>query len=81
MKFIQTPVKGMQDFLPSDMQLRQHVLSTIRRTYAQFGFNEIETPMMAGLRLTGAHWRADFLLTGSGISGKRMTLPSNERAC
>jgi hypothetical protein len=30
--------------------------------------------MMAGLRLTGAHWRADFLLTGSGISGKRMTL-------
>ena len=54
MKFIQTPVKGMQDFLPSDMQLRQHVLSTIRRTYAQFGFNEIETPMMEHIEnLTG----------------------------
>lgn len=54
MKFIQTPVKGMQDFLPADMQLRQHVLSIIRETYGQFGFNEIETPVMEHLEnLTG----------------------------
>lgn len=54
MKFIQTPVKGMQDFLPADMQLRQHVLSVIRSTYGQFGFNEIETPMMEHIEnLTG----------------------------
>ena len=46
MKFIQTPVKGMQDFLPADMVLRQHVLGLIRDTYARFGFDEIETPVM-----------------------------------
>ena len=54
MKFIQTPVKGMQDFLPSDMALRQHILAIIRGTYAQFGFNEIETPVMEHIEnLTG----------------------------
>lgn len=54
MKFIQTPVKGMQDFLPSDMELRQHILAIIRGTYAQFGFSEIETPVMEHIEnLTG----------------------------
>lgn len=54
MKFIQTPVKGMQDFLPSDMELRQHVLSVIRDTYARYGFSEIETPVMEHIEnLTG----------------------------
>ena len=46
MKFIATPVKGMNDFLPSDMRLRSHVLKVIRETYARFGFDEIETPAM-----------------------------------
>ena len=46
MKFISTPVKGMNDFLPSDMRLRQHVLGLIRETYARYGFDEIETPAM-----------------------------------
>lgn len=54
MNFIQTPVKGMQDFLPQDMVLRQHVLAVIRNTYAKFGFNEIETPYMEHIEnLTG----------------------------
>ena len=54
MKFIQTPVKGMQDFLPADMVLRQHVLGLIRDTYARFGFDEIETPVMEHIEnLTG----------------------------
>ena len=54
MKFIQTPVKGMQDFLPADMVLRQHVLGLIRVTYARFGFDEIETPVMEHIEnLTG----------------------------
>ena len=44
MKFISTPVKGMNDFLPADMRLREHVLSLIRSTYATYGFDEIETP-------------------------------------
>ena len=46
MKFISTPVKGMNDFLPADMRLRQHVLKLIRETYARYGFDEIETPAM-----------------------------------
>ena len=54
MKFIQTPVKGMQDFLPGDMVLRQHVLGIIRDTYAKYGFTEIETPVMEHIEnLTG----------------------------
>lgn len=54
MKFISTPVKGMNDFLPSEMRLRQHVLGLIRETYATFGFDEIETPAMEHIgNLTG----------------------------
>ena len=54
MKFIQTPVKGMQDFLPEDMALRQHVLGLIRETYGSYGFTEIETPVMEHIEnLTG----------------------------
>ena len=54
MKFIQTPVKGMQDFLPEDMALRQHVLGLIRETYGRYGFTEIETPVMEHIEnLTG----------------------------
>ena len=46
MGFSKKPVKGMTDFLPGDMRLRNSVLAEIRRTYAQFGFAQIETPMM-----------------------------------
>ncbi len=46
MKFISTPVKGMQDFLPADVRLRRHVLGLIRETYVTYGFDEIETPAM-----------------------------------
>ena len=54
MKFIATPVKGMNDFLPQDMKLRQHVLRLIRDTYATYGFDEIETPSMEHIEnLTG----------------------------
>ena len=46
MAFSKKPVKGMTDFLPQDMRLRNAVLGEIRRTYAQYGFAQIETPMM-----------------------------------
>lgn len=46
MAFIKTPVKGMNDFLPVETELRQKVLSKIRETYSAFGFREIETPCM-----------------------------------
>ncbi|MGN0242475.1 MAG: histidine--tRNA ligase [Lachnospiraceae bacterium] len=44
MKFIKTPVKGMNDFLPSDMRLRDYVIGLIKDTYGSFGFTPIETP-------------------------------------
>lgn len=46
MAFSKKPVKGMTDFLPGDMRLRNAVLAEIRDTYAQYGFAQIETPMM-----------------------------------
>ena len=46
MKFIKTPVKGMVDMLPADMRLREHVLSMIKKTYGQYGFMQIETPIV-----------------------------------
>lgn len=54
MKLIKTPVKGMNDFLPGDMRLRQKVLAMIRETYAAFGFDEVETPCVEHIEnLTG----------------------------
>lgn len=46
MKFIKTPVKGMCDMLPSDMRLREHVFSMIKKTYGAYGFMQIETPVV-----------------------------------
>ena len=46
MKCIKTPVKGMCDMLPSDMRLREHVLSMIKKSYGQYGFMQIETPIV-----------------------------------
>ena len=44
----------MQDFLPEDMALRQHVLGVIRETYGKYGFTEIGTPAMEHIgNLTG----------------------------
>ncbi len=40
------PVTGMKDILPEEMELRQYVLSEIRKTYREFGFTEIETPVV-----------------------------------
>lgn len=46
MGFIKIPVKGMNDFLPSEMKLREYVIREIKDTYQKFGFNIIETPCM-----------------------------------
>ncbi len=45
-KFIKTPVKGMCDMLPSDMRLREHVFSMIKKSYGAYGFMQIETPVV-----------------------------------
>jgi histidyl-tRNA synthetase len=36
----------MRDFLPADKAAREHVLSVIRRTFHEHGFDEIETPVV-----------------------------------
>ena len=46
MAFSKKPVKGMTDFLPADIRLRESVLSEIKRIYARYGFAQIETPCM-----------------------------------
>ncbi len=46
MAFIKTPVKGMNDYLPQDMKLREYVISQIKETYGKFGFAQIETPLV-----------------------------------
>lgn len=46
MAFIKLPVKGMNDFMPNEMKLREYVIRQIKDTYAKFGFNIIETPCM-----------------------------------
>lgn len=44
MTFIKTPVKGMRDFLPKEMAVREYVLSVMKDTYENFGFQLIGTP-------------------------------------
>ena len=44
MKCIKTPMKGMNDYLPGDMRLREYVIGQIKSTYGSYGFCPIETP-------------------------------------
>ncbi len=44
MGFIKTPTKGMRDFLPKEMALREYVLNVMKDTYENFGFSLIGTP-------------------------------------
>ena len=46
MTFTKKPIKGMTDFGPADMRLRNSVLDEIKSTYAKYGFAQIETPCM-----------------------------------
>ena len=46
MGFVKIPVKGMNDFLPNEMKLREYVIREIKDTYQKFGFNIIEIPCM-----------------------------------
>ena len=41
---IKTPVNGMKDIEPREMEIRHFILSKIREVYGRFGFTEIETP-------------------------------------
>ncbi len=43
-KLIKKPVTGMKDILPQEMEIRDYVEQTVRRVYAGYGFEHIETP-------------------------------------
>ena len=38
------PVTGMKDMMPSEMEVRDYVISLIKDTYKTFGFSSIDTP-------------------------------------
>lgn len=43
---IKTPVRGMRDFTPSEMDLREYVLDIIESIATRSGYQKIETPAM-----------------------------------
>lgn len=60
---IKTPVTGMKDILPKEMEIRQYLLSLLRTTYQKFGFNEIEAPIIEHL---------DNLLSNQGWENEKL---------
>lgn len=54
MKLIKTPTKGMNDYLPGEVALREYVKSVIIGEYTAAGFSLIETPAVEHIEnLTG----------------------------
>lgn len=41
-----TPVKGTNDYLPKEVQLRDYLMNTILKTYQSYGFQRITTPIL-----------------------------------
>ena len=39
-----TPVTGMRDITPAEMEIRDYLLSLIKETYREYGFSGMETP-------------------------------------
>lgn len=46
MDLIKTPVKGMPEYLPNEMILREKVINIIKKTFIKYGFMEIKTPIV-----------------------------------
>lgn len=42
--FVKETTKGMRDILPREAEIREYLLSKMKKTYASFGFSQIETP-------------------------------------
>ncbi|PWC08526.1 histidine--tRNA ligase [Mycetocola zhujimingii] len=61
-----TPPRGMRDFLPAEKARREHALGVIRRVYSNFGFDEIETPVVE-----------DYARLHSGLGGDNEKLAFN----
>jgi len=55
---MQTP-KGMRDFLPEDMILREEVIEKIKKIYKKYGYVPIETPAMEYLEVLDSKQSGD----------------------
>jgi histidyl-tRNA synthetase len=65
-------LKGMRDFLPEQMLLRQHVISTFRTVFERYGFEPIETPVIEYLEvLTGKYGEDEKLIYSFKDRGDR----------
>jgi histidyl-tRNA synthetase len=65
-------LRGMRDFLPEQMLLRQHVLGTFRKVFEQYGFEPIETPVIEYLEvLTGKYGEDEKLIYSFKDRGER----------
>ena len=48
--------KGTRDFSPQEMEKRNYIFTTIRKTFQKYGYNEIQTPSFENLNtLTGKY--------------------------
>ncbi len=65
-------LRGMRDFLPEQMLLRQHVLNTFRDVFERYGFEPIETPVIEYLEtLTGKYGEDEKLIYSFQDRGER----------
>ena len=56
-------LKGFRDFLPAQMILRQHIMSTLREIFEKHGFAPLDTPALEYLEtLTGKYGEEERLL-------------------
>lgn len=78
MQMIKTPVNGMKDIMPKEMELRQFILSKIRQVYAKFGFSEIETPNIEHIEnlLSDLGWDNEKLIFKIMKRGEKLTKAS-----
>ncbi|MCK5600005.1 histidine--tRNA ligase [bacterium] len=64
-------VKGMRDFGPQKMLLREEIMEIIRRNFRSFGFLPLETPTLEGL---------DLLMEKYGDEGSKLIYNFEDRA-
>lgn len=75
MNMIKTPVNGMRDIDPIEMEIRQFILSKIREVYKRFGFTEIETPNIEHIEnlLSDLGWDNEKLIFKIMKRGNKLT--------
>ncbi len=86
MTFIKTPVRGMPEQTPREMELRNYVLNQIRTVYRSYGYLQIETPAIEHIEnLTGdqggENEKLMFRILKRGESLERALKDENNELC